>query len=368
MADYNVSISMSLPIPVVGIAGGPLWATLLNTCLTTIDGHDHTPGRGVPITPNALNINTDLSMLGNSLTTIESLQFSPQTSVAASGALYEIGDDLYYRDGGGTEIRMTALGGIAGTPGSIAGLVPPASATYTSGTFVWQADAGIAANMDFGSANLRNTTPNSTFALTLRPPSGLPNNYAITLPSLPATTRVLSITNTGTMAAGVANAIITADITDANITLPKMATNSVDTPQIVDNAVTIVKQGPIDTQGVAFSATIPASAGFIGVATFIITAPKADRPILFFLTGNGAGNGAVVPSGETMTVIVIRDGSTTIASTTAASPAAGGSTTFPITLTIPDTVSAGPHSYTLQASLTGGSPGSIFGVIAAIQI
>ncbi len=49
----------------VSVTPGPDWATNLNTSLDAIDNHDHTSGKGVRITPAAMNINAALEFNGN---------------------------------------------------------------------------------------------------------------------------------------------------------------------------------------------------------------------------------------------------------------------------------------------------------------
>lgn len=162
--------------------------------------------------------------------------------------------------------------------------------------------------------------------------------------------------------------VVTAKLADGAVSTSKLADGAVTTPKAADGAITIIKQGAVDVQGVAFLATvIPGGAGFVGVAVINIVAIRADRPILVFLTGNGAGNGAVVPLGSTMAIRILRDGATNISQTTAIAPAGGGSMTFPIAIALPDSVAAGNHSYTLQASLSAGT-GSLTGVLAAMQV
>lgn len=232
---------MSLPIPTVGVASGPTWATLLDSCLTILDGHSHTPGSGVAITPGAMNINSDLTLANHSITSTKSVQFTAQGSPTASGSIYESGVDLYYVDGNGANIRLTQSGSIVGTAGSITGLPNgTASASYVSisGNFVWESATSTAANMDFGSAIMRNTSPNSTYALTLSPPAALGANYSLTLPALPATTRVLSVTSSGVIATGAAGAIVTADIGALQVTTAKIALANITTALIAAGNVT----------------------------------------------------------------------------------------------------------------------------------
>lgn len=207
MANEVNSIYMSLPVPVVGVDPGPQYATDVNACLTIIDQHDHLTGSGVPITSAAININGDLPFNNNNLTSLRSLRLQPQVAPIPAtgldlGCIYESGVDLYYNDGAGNQIRITQSGGVAGTPGSIANLTPPASASYValSATFVWQSAANTAANLDTGSIILRNLTLNSK-GLTLSPPNAMGADYSIILPALPASNLPVSIDNAGNMTA-----------------------------------------------------------------------------------------------------------------------------------------------------------------------
>jgi microcystin-dependent protein len=141
----------------------------------------------------------------NNLTDARSIRMTPQGGVLAQptdlGCLYVAGIDLYFNDASGNQIRVTQSGGIAGSPGSIANLTSPATATYVSanGTFVWQSDVNVAANMDLANAILRNSTV-SSFGLTLKAPT-LASDYDITLPQLPASNLPVSISATGQMTA-----------------------------------------------------------------------------------------------------------------------------------------------------------------------
>jgi hypothetical protein len=95
MADTVPSPNMNMPVPVVGTTPGEDWATDVNACLSIIDEHTHTSGQGVPITPDAININANLPLNNNNLITARSVRFSPQTGAingaADLGCLYEQG-------------------------------------------------------------------------------------------------------------------------------------------------------------------------------------------------------------------------------------------------------------------------------------
>lgn len=201
---------MSLPVPGVGIENGPQYAIDLNNCLAILDQHNHAAGSGVQITPNGLNINSDLTIGSNNLTNIRSSRYQSQTSPLALASdlqsVYVSGKDLYYNDSTGAQIRITQNGAVAGTPGSIANLASPASAAYVSGssTFVFQSAAVTPANLDGASITLRNLSA-SSFGLTLAPPNSMGSNTTITLPSLPASPALLSIDTSGNISASAPN-------------------------------------------------------------------------------------------------------------------------------------------------------------------
>lgn len=195
--------NMSLPIPAVGNEPGPDYAVDVNNALTLVDSHDHSPGKGVLITPSGLNISDDLPFNNNFAINLAGANFLAQGSTPSINTVYVSGVDLFFVDGLGNNIRVTQSGGVAGTPGSITNLIPPASATYvpSSKTFVWQSGVNAAANMDFASAIFRNITPNSTFGITMSAPASLGSNNSITLPLQPASKKFLTMTSAGVQAA-----------------------------------------------------------------------------------------------------------------------------------------------------------------------
>lgn len=199
----TISPNMSLILPTVGQEPGPNWALDLNSSLSLVDQHNHSAGSGVQITPAGLNINTDLSIQSNNLTQVRSSRFISQIAPLAAGAdigcVYVSGADLYYNDTVGNQVRLTIAGAVNGTPGSIGGLVAPATATYVPANqaFVWQSNVNTSASMDAGPVTIRNNTAASN-GITLAPPTPLPGNYTITLPaSTPVSTGIVEMAATG---------------------------------------------------------------------------------------------------------------------------------------------------------------------------
>lgn len=255
MADTTTSTAMSMPIPVVGVDPGPQWAIDVDNCLLIIDGHNHSPGQGNLITPAGLSINADLTFGNNNATFLRSVRFqsqgSPLSGIADLGCLYESGVDLYYNDGSGNQIRLTQSGSIVGTSGSISGLVPPASASYNSGTatFIFQSAANTPANVDGASFLFRNLVASSK-ALTLNPPAAMGANFSLTLPNIPASQMFMTLDNAGNMSApwAVDNSTLeiasgtTLQVKDGGITDAKIQAGGLTTPSIANAAITPIKR------------------------------------------------------------------------------------------------------------------------------
>ncbi len=226
--SFTLSPNMSLRIPVVGDDQGPDYAINLNFDLQSIlDTHDHTPGKGVPITPAGIDISSDLDFNDHFALDVAGVTLTAQLTTPNPGTVYMSGVDLYYTDGLGNDIRLTQLGSIAGTPGSIGGLVPPASANYVGGSqsFIFESNTDTAANLDVGSVIIRELIPNAN-GVTLSSPAALVSNYTVTLlPVLPAAEAFMTIDAGGQLAANIPAALgITAsNIANSTITLAKLA-------------------------------------------------------------------------------------------------------------------------------------------------
>lgn len=389
MPNTVLSPVMNMPVPVPGADPGPQYAFDLNSCFSILDQHDHTVGLGNPITPSAMLINADLPMGSNNITNLRSARFNAQSSPLALpadiGCAYVSGVDLWYNDVSGNQIQITALGGVAGTPGSIANLVSPASASYVAGskTFVFQSNVNQAANIDGASYILRNIP--GTFGLTLSPPA-LGSNYTITLPTLPGTPSFMTIDSSGNIGdaiplsqgidtANIANSAITTPlIADANVTLAKMATNSVDTPQLLNNSVTPAKLSAYNFATSGSTTSFTTSSNVAVSAQNVAITTSGLRPVLLTITsadGTNPGYFSVVdgtnpPIGN----IYISKAGTPLARAQIES-IIGAIVHVPGSLTFTDFPTAGVQSYQIQGSVTsaGTSTLSIFNVqLTALEL
>lgn len=283
MAGSTVSANMNLVIPTVGVEPGPQWASDINASLTIIDAHNHSAGSGVPITPSGMNISSDLTMNSNNLISARSLkmtaQVSPLALAADVGCLYVSGVDLYYNDENGNQVRITQSGGVSGTPGSIAGLVSPASATYVPGTqtFVWQSAASTPANMDAASYIFRNLVASSK-GLTLSPPAAMAADYALVLPNLPVSTKIMVLDSSGNMSASYTTDNSTIEVNGSSQIAVKAL--GIGTAQLASLSVTDAKIDNLTITGEKIAAA---------TITTDKLAPGFDSEI-YLDTGNGFGS------------------------------------------------------------------------------
>lgn len=342
----NLSSNMGLPIPAVGTTSGPEYATDVNSSLTVIDGHNHSPGSGVQITPAGLNINTTLTMNNNFLTNIGGLTLVAQASTPANGTVYQDSSGfLRYVDlNTGTNIQITNSSGVAGSPGSIANLTSPASASYVSAasTFVWQSNTSIAANMDFGSAILRNLSPNSTFALTLQPPT-LSSNYSITLPALPGSTSLMAMSSSGGISTpySISGGIPGTAIAPGSITTTQIAANT-----ILDGNIALAT---ITGASISSNINLPGNTVQEDGKNLVVSQSNAASSLSIIRGSTAPGGGATITAGEGFTL------------------AGAGTGLYTVTFSIP--LSAAPAVVASINYINGGAgPGAIVGIISIFNI
>lgn len=300
----TITPNMLLTVPVVGIEPGPDWASDINNCLTLIDQHDHTPGFGVQLTAASINVNTTFPMNNNQITGIAAAVFTAQTSFATNLALYVIANDIYYRDGAGNQVRITQSGSVTGSAGTITGLPSgTASATYTAinQTFTFQSATNTAANLDAGSLLMRNLSPNSTFALTLSPPAALGSNYTVTLPTLPASTKIMTMTSAGAIAADYVVDGTTITISGSTIGVPSLG---IGTAQIANGAVTPGKRSTAVTglSSASGDLTYTNQAAYVDITNMTVTLTTTGRPCVMVLVPDGSGTSGLQMSGASAVV------------------------------------------------------------------
>lgn len=200
--------NMGLLQPTPGTQG-PDWANNINANSDTLDAHDHSPGKGVPVTPSGLNINASLNMNEQTLTSAKSVRFVSQSSTLTSSSardLYIKNGDLFYANGL-TDVQITTGGSVAGSSGSITGLVSPASAVFSGQQFSFSYDTGTYADLRCRDLVL-STNGGNTIKLTHAASSA----YTLTLPPSPPSTasQMLTMGTTGIVSAATSPTLGTA--------------------------------------------------------------------------------------------------------------------------------------------------------------
>lgn len=312
MANFTIDPNMGFPNPTPGIDPGPDYANNLQASLTTIGLHDHSPGKGVLITPNGMNINADLLMNQNNLTLVKTINFDPQLASLPGvspnlGALYVAGNELYYNDEVGNVVPITLNGSVNSGAGSISGLPSgTASASFSGGTFVWRASTNTGANMDFASAIFRNNTALSK-GLTLAPPNAMAADYTVVLPppnSLGFTAfLVMDTSNNITQSVNIVKGLTNANIANQTITqvllAPKPnAGTTAAAGQIATSAVTTVTSaGTSYTVMTGLSVTITTTGRPVYVG-LIADSSTSTSDASYFYVGNSTAPNATGRNGQ----------------------------------------------------------------------
>ena len=353
--------NMNLLLPVPTVTPGPTYASENNEAFDLVDSHDHTPGKGVPIPSNGININNDLPYNGYNAASLRSTQFQTQVAPLSLPSdlsmLYVVNGNLYYNNQIGQQIQLTSGASLnASSIGGIGGDYTTSGALefYTSAikTFTFWSSTNVPANLDSASVTIRELVPSGN-GITLSAPAGLASNYTLTLPSaLPGASRALVFDSTG---AGSFSTLPGAQITPGSITEDLLAPMPTGT-----------------TVGIGGFATSVSSYGFAGgsVGSFqlidnqTVTITTAGRPVMLFPTMDGGINPSEfvfqTSSGPTdsLYLAIFRNG---VQINFIGFPLLVSGVN-PITLTIPgilacDPVPAGTYTYELKYYLTG--PGTI---------
>lgn len=257
--------NMGLIVPTVGQDPGPDWANNVNADLGILDQHNHTSGQGVPITPAAININTDLTMNNNNLTHVNTVNFTAHVaslpgSAPNLGCIYVAGNELVYNDEAGNVVPITKTGSVNAGAGSITGLPSgTASASYNSGskTFVWQSATSTAANMDGGSYIFREVAASAN-GITVSSPTSLAAPYGIQwFTSLPGSLKAVTIDASGNLGNALFNANqLTPQTVTQNLLAPRSTGTTVAAGGVAISSVANFTSSALTFTDIGWSSTI----------------------------------------------------------------------------------------------------------------
>lgn len=115
-----ITPNMNLDLPTPTVTLGPTYATQNNTAFSTIDTHDHSSGKGIPVPTSGLNINANLDFNGHKPTNMLALQLvsnvSTLTGASNANSVYVSSNNLYFTNGSGTAVQITSGGSVVSVP------------------------------------------------------------------------------------------------------------------------------------------------------------------------------------------------------------------------------------------------------------
>ena len=205
----SITPNMNLTVPGVGTTSAPDYATQINNNFNTLDSHNHTPGSGAPIPISALDVNSDLSFKdAYSPSSVLSVKFTNNGSpLTTLNSAFVVNGNLYFKDGSGTNIPITA-GGVVNATSTGLSLGTYIAAFNVSGVLEVRNSGSSPANIrqpiDVREVILRGGT-SPTYGLTLQPPT-LTSDFSLTLPVQPTSyspagsgANVMTLNSSGTM-------------------------------------------------------------------------------------------------------------------------------------------------------------------------
>lgn len=242
--------NMALILPTENDDDGD-WDILINNALgpTGVDGHDHSPGKGVRVPSGGLNINADVQWASGGVfrAITEAKAFALRAHAAADVTSYtrawwsDSAGNVFWRNSGGSNVQITngaslnasLIGGIGGDYGAVGALVDFTDSTDTY-RFRQQLGGGVQQYAKVAMADL------DLFEFKAQPAAGVPANrvrikspaalgasYDVTmLTALPGSTSALQVDSAGQMTASntFANAVTLTGGIANNVTLTLGAT------------------------------------------------------------------------------------------------------------------------------------------------
>lgn len=252
---------MNLLINVAGVTTDPTWSNNITSNFNTIDSHDHSPGKGVQITPAGMDITEDLNFNQNNATDLNSTQFANLGSTLTNqNSSYFVNGNFYINNNSATPVQITSGAGlniasVKGIGGDYGGVGVNALVSYNAASVFYQffSASGIYSAVLTGPLTLFNIASGSQ-GITFNAPSTA-TAYTITLPAnVPGSQSVITIDNTGTQnyvpysTSNVVNALVQRD-TSGNFTAGAITSVSGITTTTVAASGNITTSASIFTTG-----------------------------------------------------------------------------------------------------------------------
>lgn len=210
--------NMGLVLPTRGAPGAGQWGDTDDANSARVDAHDHSPGKGVLITPAAISINADLPLNSSwGITAANRISFASVASPSTNKSLFVsdgtgglTASELYWRSNTGTAVRLTAGSAlnVAAFAGGIGGdytAVGAAVAFDDAGDrYTFKQQSNVWARMASGDVRLFETGTSESIFVGLAAPGALASSYTITMPLTAPTagTRPVQMSTAGVLTAG----------------------------------------------------------------------------------------------------------------------------------------------------------------------
>ncbi len=345
MANFTVSPNMGLVVPTPGEDPGPDYATNNSNSLNIIDGHTHSNGSGVQITPSGININADLPINSNNLTLINTTRYNNLSASLAGtspniACTYFAANDFFVNDGAGNVVQITMSGAVNATSSGISS--GTASAAFSGSVLVVNSNTNTPANIQCGSVLIGNNVVSSKFA-TLQCPSALGADYSLTLPPTNTSggTAFLTYDTSNNMATGVAvtGGIDTANIANGAITTAKIAAGAVTASKITANYA-------LSSSSASFSTS---SVSAVQITALNVSLTTSGGPVWINFLNDGSGTSYIGAALGNNGFYGIHRNGTPIASLQTSYITSPGALNF-----IDYGAPAGSNAYTFFCSVAGG--------------
>lgn len=112
MATFTTTPNMGMTNPTPGQEPGIKYATDISGDIDLLDAHDHTLNKGLPITPDAMNVDSDLTFQNNNATNLRSVRLAINNATLGGigdlNCVYDVSGNLWFNNGSGTPIQITA--------------------------------------------------------------------------------------------------------------------------------------------------------------------------------------------------------------------------------------------------------------------
>ena len=159
--------------------------TKLNDNFDLVETHDHTTGKGNPITPSAISINENLDFAGNHAVNLGAVVLISATNNIVNGSLYfdAASGNLAVRDLDGNIVNIVKNGAIdTSTSGNITGLTGDAALTFYAddNIFEFVDDSGNKAKIDCKDITM---TSGQGGSIVLTSAQSTGTNVAVTIPN-----------------------------------------------------------------------------------------------------------------------------------------------------------------------------------------